>query len=101
MSWQTDIQIAKYTSPSGLEFEFMWEALSVDVDKKTTEFQFAEIDGVFIQDLGRAGRSYPFTFSKSKAGPPESQVLRMYAAISYFTSTGFVTRSSSPLSSRT
>lgn len=58
--WQDDIREAKYTSPSGQEFSFIYEALSIEIDKKTTEFQFAEKDGVYIQDLGRAGRSFPF-----------------------------------------
>ena len=59
--WQDDIQQLKYTSPSGKEFIFQYENLSIEVDKKTTEFQFAEKDGVYIQDNGRAGRSFPFT----------------------------------------
>lgn len=61
MSWENDIQVAKYTSPAGAEFEFKWEALEINVDKKTATFNFAEKDGVYIQDLGRAGRSFPFT----------------------------------------
>jgi len=61
MAWQDNIQSAAYTSPSGARFEFQWEDVSVDVDKKTTLFTFPEKDGAFIQDLGTGGRNFPFT----------------------------------------
>ena len=61
MSAVDRIQTAKYTSPKGNKFEFIYESVSVEVEKKTTEFTFPEKDGAFIQDLGRAGRRYPFT----------------------------------------
>lgn len=60
MAWQDRIQTAAYTSPSGTRFEFDFENVSVEVDKKTTVFTFPEKDGAFIQDLGRAGRRFPF-----------------------------------------
>lgn len=60
MSWKERIQVAKYTSPSGSEFEFLYENVSVEVDKKTSTFIFPEIDGAYIQDLGIAGRRFPF-----------------------------------------
>jgi len=60
MSWQDRIKPARYTSPSGLAFEFQYEDVSKETDKKTTVFTFPDTDGVFIQDLGRAGRRFPF-----------------------------------------
>lgn len=60
MSWQDRIQIAAYISPSGIRFEFQYENVSMSVEKKTGEFAFPEIDGSFIQDLGRNGRRFPF-----------------------------------------
>jgi len=61
MSWLDDLKEIKYTSPSGQEFTFFYDNLSVDVDKKTASFIFPEKDGAYIQDLGRAGRRFPFT----------------------------------------
>lgn len=61
MSWNDRIQVAAYTAPSGNRFEFLYENVSVEVDKKTAAFIFPEKDGAYIQDLGRAGRRFPFT----------------------------------------
>lgn len=60
MAWNDRIQIAAYTSPSGTRFEFQYENIGMESDKKTGEFIFSEIDGQYIQDLGRAGRRFPF-----------------------------------------
>lgn len=60
MAWQDRIQTAVYISPSGLRFEFQYENVSINVDKKTNEFIFPEIDGSYIQDLGHNGRRFPF-----------------------------------------
>lgn len=60
MSWQDRIQTAAYISPSGARFEFQYENVSMSVDKKIGEYTFPEIDGSFIQDLGRNGRRFPF-----------------------------------------
>jgi hypothetical protein len=60
MAWDDRLKEAAYTSPSGNRFVFLYENVSKEVDKKTTEFLFPEKDGAFIQDLGRAGRRYPF-----------------------------------------
>lgn len=60
MPWQDRIQVAAYTSPSGSRFEFEFENVSIESDKKTSVFLFPEKDGAFIQDLGRAGRRFPF-----------------------------------------
>lgn len=61
MSWQDRIGPAAYTSPSGLRFEFQYENVSVESDKKSGIFIFPEIDGQYVQDLKRAGRRYPLT----------------------------------------
>lgn len=61
MSWEDRIQVAAYTAPSGNRFEFLYENVSLEVDKKTVVYTFPEKDGAYIQDLGRAGRRFPFT----------------------------------------
>ncbi len=67
MSWTDRIQTPTYISPSGLRFEFQYENVEMSVEKKTGEFVFPEIDGAFIQDLGRAGRRFPFNIFFSGA----------------------------------
>ena len=61
MSWEDRLKEAAYTSPSGNRFVFEYENVSQEVEKKTTAFTFPNKDGAFIQDLGRAGRTFPFT----------------------------------------
>lgn len=61
MAWIDRLQTAAYISPSGIRFEFQYENISMNVEKKTGEFDFSEIDGTYIQDLGRKGRKFPFT----------------------------------------
>lgn len=61
MPWTDRIQTAAYTSPSGTRFEFQYENVSMESDKKTGTFVFPEVDGQYIQDLGRSGRRFPFT----------------------------------------
>ena len=60
MAWTDRILTATYISPTGGIFLFQYENVSVESDKKTAVFTFPEIDGAFIQDLGRAGRRFPF-----------------------------------------
>lgn len=67
MSWKDRIQTASYISPSGIRFDFLYENLSMESDKKTGEFVFPEINGSFIQDLGHTGRRFPFTIFFSGA----------------------------------
>ena len=59
MSYEDRITAAVYTSPSGLEFTGIFEDVSKEIVKKTTAFNFPDVDGTFIQDLGKQGRRYP------------------------------------------
>jgi len=67
MPWTDRIQTSAYISPSGTRFEFQYDKVEMSVEKKTGEFVFPEIDGAFIQDLGRAGRRFPFNIFFSGA----------------------------------
>lgn len=60
MAWTDRIQTAAYISPSGTRFEFEYENVSIESDKKTGTFIFPELNGQYIQDLGRSGRRFPF-----------------------------------------
>lgn len=59
MSWEDRLTAATYTSPSGLEFTAVFEDVSKDIIKKTTAFNFPDVDGTYVQDLGKQGRRYP------------------------------------------
>lgn len=59
MSWEDRITDLVYTSPSGKEFTGIFENVSKEIVKKTTAFDFPDVDGTFVQDLGKSGRRYP------------------------------------------
>ncbi len=59
MSWEDRITEMIYTSPSGRVFTGIFEDVSKDIIKKTTAFNFPDVDGTFVQDLGKNGRRYP------------------------------------------
>lgn len=59
MSWEDRITEAVYTSPSGESFTGIFEDVSKKMSKKTTPFDFPDVDGTFVQDLGKKGRRYP------------------------------------------
>ena len=59
MSWEDRLTEMVYTSPSGLVFTGIFEDVSKEIIKKTTAFTFPDVDGVFVQDLGSAGRRHP------------------------------------------
>jgi len=59
MSWQERLQAAKYQAPSGAEFSFIFTDVSVEFDKKTAVFDFPDVDGSYVQDLGPSGNRYP------------------------------------------
>ena len=62
MSWEDRLQEAKYTAPSGAEFVFIYEDVSVEFEKKGTVFNFPDANGSYVQDLGHTGRRYPLQF---------------------------------------
>lgn len=59
MSWLDRIREAAYTSPGGIRTTLIYEDVSVSVDKKTSAFEFPDVDGTFVQDLGKTGRRLP------------------------------------------
>jgi len=59
MAWNDRISEAVCISPSGEEFRFTWEVLEKETPKKTTAFEFPDVDGTYIQDLGRSGHLFP------------------------------------------
>ena len=58
-SWETRLREAAYTSPAGRRLVFDFEDVSQTWDKKTTAFEFSDVDGTLVQDHGRTGRRFP------------------------------------------
>lgn len=59
MTWVERLKEAAYTSPSGTRISFAYEDVSREFEKRTTAFEFPEVDGTYVQDLGSSGRRYP------------------------------------------
>lgn len=59
MGWEDRIREAAYTSPSGNRLVFLYENVTKAFDKKTSAFNFPDVEGTFIQDNGRTGRRLP------------------------------------------
>jgi hypothetical protein len=56
-----DLLEAKYTSPSGKEFVFLWEKVSKKTELKTGIFTFPDKDGAHVQHQGGGPVSFPMT----------------------------------------
>lgn len=67
MAWTDRLREAAYISPSGIRKVFLYENVSQKIRKKTSAFNFPDVDGTYIQDLGREGRRYPFRLMFSGA----------------------------------
>lgn len=61
MSWLDRLKEAAYTGPSGTRMVFLYGDVSVEFDKRTAAFQFAGVDGSYVQDNGLSERRYPLT----------------------------------------
>lgn len=59
MSWEDRVTELTYESPSGKTFTGIFEDVSKVIAKKTTAFDFPDVDGTFVQDQGKKGRRYP------------------------------------------
>ncbi len=59
MAWVDNLREAAYTSPSGVRPVFLYDNVSKKIPKKTSVFNFPDVDGSYIQDFGRKGRRYP------------------------------------------
>ena len=59
MAWMDRLKEAAYISPSGTRYTFEFENVSNSRDKKTTNFEFPDVDGTYVQESGSAGRSFP------------------------------------------
>ena len=59
MAWEQRLREAAYTSPSGIRRTFTFADVGISIDKKTSAFEFPDVDGTYIQDLGVTGHRIP------------------------------------------
>lgn len=59
MSWFDRLLVASYISPSGIPFNFQYEDVSKNFEKKTSISVFPNVEGALIQDMGTGASSYP------------------------------------------
>lgn len=60
MAWQDRLKEAAYVSPSGKRITFNYEIANKSIGKKTAAFEFPDVNGTYVQDLGHTSRRYPF-----------------------------------------
>lgn len=59
MTWQDRLKEAAYTAASGNRLTFEFEDVSTTWTKKTTAYDFAGVNGTYIQQRGHTGRRFP------------------------------------------
>lgn len=59
MAWPDRLVEAAYTSPSGQRIVWLYENVSRAFEKLTTAYEFPNVAGSFVQDLGRSGHRFP------------------------------------------
>lgn len=58
-SWADRLAEAAYTPPSGVRITFDYEDVQYKVTRKTSAFEFPDVDGTLVQDHGIGGRRFP------------------------------------------
>lgn len=58
-SWQDRVKPGAYESPSGTEIKYDFEDVSVNVTKRGTAFEYAGVNGAYVQQAGYGARRYP------------------------------------------
>ena len=61
MTWGDRLKEAAYTPNTGGRIVFLYEDVSDTFEKRTSGFNFPDVDGTYVQDLGNTGRKYPLT----------------------------------------
>ena len=59
MAWQDRLRTPSLTSPSGIVMTFLYENVSTSFTPHATVFEFPDVDGSYVQVLGRSGRRMP------------------------------------------
>ena len=59
MSWIDRLKESAYTPTSGTRIKFSYENVSLELDKKSSSFEFADANGTYVQQNGNTSRRYP------------------------------------------
>lgn len=59
MTWQDRVKEAAYTSSSGRRLTFDFEDVETNRTNKTTAYDFAGVNGTYVQQRGASGRRFP------------------------------------------
>lgn len=59
IGWIGRAKTAAYTSPSGKRLPFIYDSIGREIELRTTSFQFNGINGVYVQQNGNSGGTYP------------------------------------------
>ena len=59
MSWKERIKEGAITTPDGIRYVFEWQDLERSFEKKTSDYQFADTEGTYVQDFGVGKVEYP------------------------------------------
>ena len=59
MTWNDRLREAAYVSPTGVRVQFSYEDVSKKISKRTSGFDFPDVNGTYVQDLGQSGRKLP------------------------------------------
>lgn len=58
MSFEDRLQTASYVSPGGTTILFDYTLLTQTVERRTTAYEFPDVDATYIQDLGSSSRRF-------------------------------------------
>jgi prophage DNA circulation protein len=58
MPWDDRLIEAAYTGPDGVRRLFIYTNVGEQVTKRTSTYDFPNVDGTYVQDLGHSGRRY-------------------------------------------
>lgn len=58
-TWKDRVREAAYTSPSGTRIRFQYEDVGREWNKRGTVFEFADVDGAYVQQTGNGPLFYP------------------------------------------
>lgn len=58
-TWENRLKDAAYVSPSGTRITFQYEVVGREVTKRTSAFEFPNVNGAYVQTNGYGSRRYP------------------------------------------
>ena len=59
MAWQDRLNEAAYTPPNGARIILEYEEVRTAAELRGSRFQFANVEGTYVQGTGSSGREFP------------------------------------------